>query len=150
MLRYATLGFASSTLGSALVSLSGAAVLCYAMPCCAMQCYAMLCHAVLCYAMPRYATLRYAMLCYAMLCYAMLRYATQVFCSKIGLAPYIEVALCHKKAKALMVTDAVVYIPDNPPEANSNTAVLHAQVRPQMQDISNSTCTLLSFQRHHG
>lgn len=43
--------------------------------------------------------------------------AEQVFCSKIGLAPYIEVALFHKKAKALMVTDAVVYIPEDPPEA---------------------------------
>ena len=40
----------------------------------------------------------------------------QVFCSKIGLAPYIEVALYHKKAKTLMVTDAVVYIPEDPPE----------------------------------
>ena len=56
-----------------------------------------------------------------MLCYAMLCYATQVFCSKIGLAPYIEVALYHKKAKALMVTDAVVYIPEDPPEASVYT-----------------------------
>ena len=53
-----------------------------------------------------------------MLCCAMICHATQVFCSKIGLAPYIEVALYHKKAKALMVTDAVVYIPDEPPEAS--------------------------------
>ena len=49
--------------------------------------------------------------------------AQQVFCSKIGLAPYIEVALYHKKAKALMVTDAVVYIPEDPPEASP--ALLH-------------------------
>ncbi|KAL3159305.1 hypothetical protein ABBQ32_011259 [Trebouxia sp. C0010 RCD-2024] len=40
----------------------------------------------------------------------------KVFCSKIGLAPYIEVALHHRKAKVLMVTDAVVYIPEDPPE----------------------------------
>ena len=44
-----------------------------------------------------------------------------MFCSKIGLAPYIEVALYHKKAKALMVTDAVVYIPEDPPEASLYT-----------------------------
>lgn len=50
--------------------------------------------------------------CCTVLCYAM-----QVFCSKIGLAPYIEVALHHKKAKVLMVTDAVVCIPEDPPEA---------------------------------
>jgi len=40
----------------------------------------------------------------------------QVFSSKIGLAPYCEVAFYHKKAKLLMVTDAVVYIPEDPPE----------------------------------
>lgn len=60
--------------------------------------------------------LRFAMLCYAVLVCSVL---LQVFCSKIGLAPYIEVAMYHKKAKALMVTDAVVYIPEDPPEASS-------------------------------
>ncbi|KAL0048122.1 hypothetical protein WJX82_008210 [Trebouxia sp. C0006] len=40
----------------------------------------------------------------------------KVFSSKIGLAPYCEVAFYHKKAKLLMVTDAVVYIPEDPPE----------------------------------
>lgn len=40
----------------------------------------------------------------------------KVFSSKIGLAPYCEVAFYHKKAKLLMVTDAVVYIPQDPPE----------------------------------
>ena len=51
----------------------------------------------------------------------------QVFGSKIGLAPYIEVAFYHKKAKALMVTDAVVYIPEDPPEAcqSSTCAMPH-------------------------
>ncbi len=43
----------------------------------------------------------------------------QVFSSKIGLAPYCEVAFYHKKAKLLMVTDAVVYIPEDPPEVVS-------------------------------
>ena len=58
--------------------------------------------------------------CYAVLCYGVLvcSILLQVFCSKIGLAPYIEVALYHKKAKALMVTDAVVYIPEDPPEVS--------------------------------
>lgn len=63
------------------------------------------------------------MLHFAVLCYAVLlcSISLQVFCSKIGLAPYIEVAMYHKKAKALMVTDAVVYIPEDPPEASSHS-----------------------------
>ncbi len=46
----------------------------------------------------------------------MLLLHVQVFSSKIGLAPYCEVAFYHKKAKLLMVTDAVVFIPEDPPE----------------------------------
>ena len=65
-----------------------------------------------------------AVLCCAVPCFDRLCCATQVFCSKIGLAPYIEVAMYHKKAKALMVTDAVVYIPEDPPEASTNTSFL--------------------------
>lgn len=63
------------------------------------------------------------MLHFAVLFHAVLlcSISLQVFCSKIGLAPYIEVAMYHKKAKALMVTDAVVYIPEDPPEASSHS-----------------------------
>lgn len=74
----------------------------------------------------------------------------QVFCSKIGLAPYIEVALYHKKAKALMVTDAVVYIPEDPPEASPYTLL---SCMPMCQTTNAGYqmrfCTLLSFQGDH-
>ena len=39
--------------------------------------------------------------------------------SSIGAAPYCELALFHKKAKVLIVTDAVVYIPEDPPEVRT-------------------------------
>ena len=42
--------------------------------------------------------------------------AVQVLSAKIGLAPYIEVAFYHKAAKVLLVTDAVIFIPEDPPE----------------------------------
>lgn len=40
----------------------------------------------------------------------------KVLSAKIGLAPYIEVAFYHKAAKVLLVTDAVIFIPEDPPE----------------------------------
>lgn len=66
-----------------------------------------------------------------MLCYAM-----QVFCSKIGLAPYIEVALHHRKAKVLMVTDAVVYIPQDPPEASPPPSQLYIIIRRVLSEFT--------------
>ncbi len=53
----------------------------------------------------------------------------QVFSSKIGLAPYCEVAFYHKRAKVLIVTDAVVYIPEDPPEVHMmSSSVLQGQL----------------------
>lgn len=66
-----------------------------------------------------------------LLCYAM-----QVFCSKIGLAPYIEVALHHRKAKVLMVTDAVVYIPEDPPEARHSHSHLCIIIRRLLSEVT--------------
>lgn len=40
----------------------------------------------------------------------------KILSSSIGLAPYCEAAFYHKVSKTLMVTDAVVYIEDKPPE----------------------------------
>lgn len=47
----------------------------------------------------------------------------QVLSSSIGAAPYCELALFHKKAKVLIVTDAVVYIPEDPPEVRLSARV---------------------------
>ena len=48
--------------------------------------------------------------------------------SSIGAAPYCELALLHKKAKVLIVTDAVVYIPEDPPEVGTRLFCVFAPV----------------------
>ncbi|KAK9829002.1 hypothetical protein WJX72_003330 [[Myrmecia] bisecta] len=40
----------------------------------------------------------------------------KVLVASLGAAPYCEVALFHKQSRTLLVTDAVVYISDTPPE----------------------------------
>lgn len=40
----------------------------------------------------------------------------QVFVSSVGIGPYIEAAFFHKKTRTLLVTDAVVSVPNSPPE----------------------------------
>lgn len=40
----------------------------------------------------------------------------KVFKSSVGIGPYIEVAFFHKKTRSLLVTDAVVQVPQTPPE----------------------------------
>ena len=40
----------------------------------------------------------------------------KVLVSSVGIGPYIEVAFFHKKTKTLLVTDAVVSVPNQPPE----------------------------------
>lgn len=36
-----------------------------------------------------------------------------------GIGPYIEVAFYHKKSRTLLVTDAVVSVPEKPPEVRT-------------------------------
>ncbi len=43
-----------------------------------------------------------------------------------GIGPYVEVAFFHKKSKTLLVTDAVIYVPDNPPEVVGRESLLAA------------------------
>ena len=43
----------------------------------------------------------------------------QVLSEKIGLAPYCEAAMFHKASGTLLVTDAVIFIPDSPPEVST-------------------------------
>ena len=40
----------------------------------------------------------------------------KVFKSSVGIGPYIEVAFFHKRTRTLLVTDAVVSVPEVPPE----------------------------------
>ena len=40
----------------------------------------------------------------------------KVLVSSVGIGPYIEVAFLHKKTKTLLVTDAVISVPNQPPE----------------------------------
>jgi hypothetical protein len=40
----------------------------------------------------------------------------KVLVSTVGIGPYIEVAFFHKKTKTLLVTDAVISVPEQPPE----------------------------------
>lgn len=43
-----------------------------------------------------------------------------------GIGPYVEVAFFHKKSKTLLVTDAVIYVPDKPPEVVGKESLLDA------------------------
>lgn len=42
------------------------------------------------------------------------------FSEFIGIAPYCETAFFHKPTKTLLVTDAVVFIPNEPPEVQEH------------------------------
>ena len=43
-----------------------------------------------------------------------------------GIGPYVEVAFFYKKSKTLLVTDAVIYVPDKPPEVVGRESLLAA------------------------
>ena len=43
-----------------------------------------------------------------------------------GIGPYVEVAFFHKQSKTLLVTDAVIYVPERPPEVVGKDALLEA------------------------
>ncbi|KAI7741413.1 hypothetical protein M8C21_000873 [Ambrosia artemisiifolia] len=43
---------------------------------------------------------------------------------EVGIGPYVEVAFYHKRSKTLLVTDAVIFVPMQPPECISNESLL--------------------------
>ncbi|KAI3794014.1 hypothetical protein L1987_36639 [Smallanthus sonchifolius] len=43
---------------------------------------------------------------------------------EVGIGPYVEVAFYHKRSKTLLVTDAVIFVPKQPPECISNESLL--------------------------
>eukprot|EP00250_Pteridium_aquilinum_P000421 c10462_g1_i1 orf=147-1571(+) len=45
---------------------------------------------------------------------------------EVGIGPYVEVAFYHKPSRTLLVTDAVIYVPEKPPEVVSKEALLDA------------------------
>lgn len=45
---------------------------------------------------------------------------------EVGIGPYVEVAFYHKRSRTLLVTDAVIYVPKQPPETISKEALLAA------------------------
>ncbi|MCL7025010.1 hypothetical protein MKW94_025915 [Papaver nudicaule] len=45
---------------------------------------------------------------------------------EVGIGPYVEVAFYHKKTRTLLVTDAVIFVPGQPPECISNASLLAA------------------------
>ncbi|KAL3695776.1 hypothetical protein R1sor_009852 [Riccia sorocarpa] len=47
-------------------------------------------------------------------------------CPEVGIGPYVEVAFFHKPSRSLLVTDAVIYVPEKPPAVVSTEALLAA------------------------
>jgi hypothetical protein len=45
---------------------------------------------------------------------------------RAGIGPYVEVAFFHKKSRTLLVTDAVIYVSDKPPEVVGRQSLLNA------------------------
>ncbi|CAN0924326.1 hypothetical protein LINGRAHAP2_LOCUS34111 [Linum grandiflorum] len=43
---------------------------------------------------------------------------------EVGLGPYVEVAFYHKRSRSLLVTDAVIFVPRNPPECIDRDSLL--------------------------
>ncbi|KAJ1698310.1 hypothetical protein LUZ63_006822 [Rhynchospora breviuscula] len=45
---------------------------------------------------------------------------------EVGIGPYVEVAFYHKKSRTLLVTDAVIFVPRQPPECISKESLLES------------------------
>ncbi|CDP02284.1 unnamed protein product [Coffea canephora] len=45
-------------------------------------------------------------------------------CPEVGIGPYVEVAFYHKRSRTLLVTDAVIFVPRQPPECISKESLL--------------------------
>ncbi|XP_077211460.1 lysine-tRNA ligase [Tasmannia lanceolata] len=43
---------------------------------------------------------------------------------EVGIGPYVEVAFYHKRSRTLLITDAVIYVPRQPPECISKESLL--------------------------
>ncbi|KAK6155040.1 hypothetical protein DH2020_009288 [Rehmannia glutinosa] len=43
---------------------------------------------------------------------------------EVGIGPYVEVAFYHKRTRTMLVTDAVIYVPRQPPECISKESLL--------------------------
>ncbi|XVF60632.1 hypothetical protein PTKIN_Ptkin08bG0063800 [Pterospermum kingtungense] len=43
---------------------------------------------------------------------------------EVGIGPYVEVAFYHKRSRTLLVTDAVIYVPKQPPECINKESLL--------------------------
>ncbi|KAJ6835402.1 uncharacterized protein M6B38_331250 [Iris pallida] len=41
-----------------------------------------------------------------------------------GIGPYVEVAFYHKRSRSLLVSDAVIFVPKQPPECISRESLL--------------------------
>ncbi len=52
----------------------------------------------------------------------------KVFKSSVGIGPYIEVAFFHKRTKTLLVTDAVVSVPETPIEVNISSYSCYSSI----------------------
>lgn len=50
----------------------------------------------------------------------------KVLSCPVGIGPYVEVAFFHKKSRTLLVTDAVIYVSDKPPEVVGRQSLLNA------------------------
>ncbi|CAN6477340.1 unnamed protein product [Victoria cruziana] len=45
---------------------------------------------------------------------------------EVGIGPYVEVAFYHKRSRTLLVTDAVIFVPRQPPECISKESLLES------------------------
>ncbi|XP_042518412.1 uncharacterized protein LOC122092147 isoform X2 [Macadamia integrifolia] len=45
---------------------------------------------------------------------------------EVGIGPYVEVAFYHKRSRTLLVTDAVIFVPRQPPECISKESLLQS------------------------
>lgn len=45
-------------------------------------------------------------------------------CPEVGIGPYVEVAFYHKPSRTLLVTDAVIFVPRQPPDCISKESLL--------------------------
>ncbi|EFN58377.1 hypothetical protein CHLNCDRAFT_140272 [Chlorella variabilis] len=59
----------------------------------------------------------------------------KVFESSVGIGPYIEAAFFHKATRTLLVTDAVISVPANPPELVPTENLLEAAARNFFIDV---------------
>lgn len=50
----------------------------------------------------------------------------KILSCSVGVGPYVEVAFFHKQSKILLLTDAVIFVPEKPPEVVGKQALLSA------------------------